>query len=60
MRDDFMSMVSHELRTPLNTLFLETAGAQAYWRGATPSRSRRRSFKDMVERDQRQIQSMCA
>ena len=56
VRDDFMSMVSHELRTPLNTLSLESQLRRLHiQRGTFPGPEQ---WRAMVERDERQIQSM--
>ncbi|WP_312298985.1 hybrid sensor histidine kinase/response regulator [Stutzerimonas nitrititolerans] len=58
MRDDFMSVVSHELKTPLNTLILEVQ-----LRKLQLSRNNFAAFEHdrlhaMVNRDERQIQSL--
>lgn len=58
MRDDFMSIVSHEVRTPLNGLILETQLrkmhlAKGNFAAFTPER-----LHAMVERDERQINSL--
>ncbi|EKT4522129.1 hybrid sensor histidine kinase/response regulator [Pseudomonas putida] len=58
MRDDFMSIVSHEVRTPLNGLILETQLrkmhlAKGNLDAFTPDR-----LQAMVERDERQINSL--
>ncbi|WP_312933357.1 hybrid sensor histidine kinase/response regulator [Pseudomonas sp.] len=58
MRDDFMSIVSHEVRTPLNGLILETQ-----LRKMNLARGNLAAFSTdklhlMVERDERQINSL--
>ncbi|MDZ5603719.1 hybrid sensor histidine kinase/response regulator [Pseudomonas sp. RP23018S] len=58
MRDDFMSIVSHEVRTPLNGLILETQ-----LRKMNLARDNMAAFTPdklhlMVERDERQINSL--
>ncbi|MFP3515644.1 hybrid sensor histidine kinase/response regulator [Pseudomonas sp. SIMBA_077] len=58
MRDDFMSIVSHEVRTPLNGLILETQLRKMHLeRGNTQAFSMDK-LQSMVERDERQIQSL--
>jgi len=58
MRDDFMSIVSHEVRTPLNGLILETQLRRMHLeRGNTQAFSMEK-LQSMVERDERQIQSL--
>ncbi|HEY1227246.1 MAG TPA: hybrid sensor histidine kinase/response regulator, partial [Ramlibacter sp.] len=58
MRDDFMSMVSHELRTPLNTLYLETQVRKLHLSKGNTVHFGPERLPAMIERDQRQIQSM--
>ncbi|AYQ26731.1 MULTISPECIES: hybrid sensor histidine kinase/response regulator [unclassified Polaromonas] len=58
MRDDFMSMVAHELRTPLNTLFLEAQLRKMQLDRGNAAIFDAAYLKNMVARDQRQIQSM--
>jgi len=58
MRDDFMSMVSHELRTPLNTLYLETQVRKLHLSKGNTVHFGPDRLPAMIERDQRQIQSM--
>ncbi|HYP71568.1 MAG TPA: HAMP domain-containing sensor histidine kinase, partial [Variovorax sp.] len=58
MRDDFMSMVSHELRTPLNTLYLETQLRKRHLNKGNTVHFALDRLPAMIERDQRQIQSM--
>lgn len=58
MRDDFMSMVSHELRTPLNTLYLETQVRKLHLSKGNTVHFGPDRLPTMIERDQRQIQSM--
>ncbi|MDR0208750.1 MAG: hybrid sensor histidine kinase/response regulator [Pseudomonas putida] len=58
MRDDFMSIVSHEVRTPLNGLILETQLRKMHLaKGNTAAFSEER-LRAMVERDERQINSL--
>jgi len=58
MRDDFMSIVSHEVRTPLNGLILETQLRKMHLaRGNTDAFSPDK-LQAMVERDERQINSL--
>jgi len=58
MRDDFMSIVSHEVRTPLNGLILETQLRKMHLaRGNTAAFSPDK-LQAMVERDERQINSL--
>lgn len=58
MRDDFMSIVSHEVRTPLNGLILEAQLRRMHLsRGNLAAFSEDR-LKAMVERDERQINSL--
>lgn len=58
MRDDFMSLVAHELRTPLNTLHLETQVRRLRLQREEISAFNKDYLNAMVERDNRQIQSM--
>lgn len=58
MRDDFMSMVSHELRTPLNTLLLDTQLRKLHLSRGTADSFTPEKLREMVDRDQRQIQGM--
>jgi len=58
MRDDFISLVAHELRTPLNTLHIETQVRQVQLQRGDLSVFNGERLACMVERDNRQIQSM--
>ena len=58
MRDDFISLVAHELRTPLNTLHIETQVRQLQLQRGDLSVFNEERLNSMVERDNRQIQSM--
>lgn len=58
MRDDFISLVAHELRTPLNTLHIETQLRQLQLQRGDLSVFNSERLSCMVERDNRQIQSM--
>jgi signal transduction histidine kinase len=58
MRDDFMSIVSHEVRTPLNGLILETQLRKLHLAKDNASAFSMDKLKAMVERDERQIQSL--
>jgi len=58
MRDDFMSIVSHEVRTPLNGLILETQLRKLHLAKDNASAFTLDKLKAMVERDERQIQSL--
>jgi signal transduction histidine kinase len=58
MRDDFMSMVSHELRTPLNTLALEAQLRKHHLGRGKMDAFTPDKLRAMVERDERQVQSM--
>jgi signal transduction histidine kinase len=58
MRDDFMSIVSHEVRTPLNGLILETQLRKLHLAKDNASAFTMDKLKAMVERDERQIQSL--
>ena len=56
MRDDFMSMIAHELRNPLNSVYLQAQLRRKML--AMPSPPNQQTMQKMVERDERQIQSM--
>ncbi|WP_295472998.1 hybrid sensor histidine kinase/response regulator [uncultured Pseudomonas sp.] len=58
MRDDFMSIVSHEVRTPLNGLILETQLRKLHLAKNNESAFSLDKIRSMVERDERQIQSL--
>lgn len=58
MRDDFMSIVSHEVRTPLNGLILETQLRKLHLAKNNASAFTMEKLHAMVERDERQIQSL--
>ncbi|WP_163029120.1 hybrid sensor histidine kinase/response regulator, partial [Pseudomonas viridiflava] len=58
MRDDFMSIVSHEVRTPLNGLILETQLRKLHLAKGNMSAFTLDKLRAMVERDERQIQSL--
>ena len=58
MRDDFMSIVSHEVRTPLNGLILETQLRKMHLARENAAAFTLDKMKAMVERDERQIQSL--
>jgi signal transduction histidine kinase len=58
MRDDFMSIVSHEVRTPLNGLILETQLRKLHLAKGNASAFTMEKLHAMVERDERQIQSL--
>ena len=58
MRDDFMSIVSHEVRTPLNGLILETQLRKMHLARNNASAFTMDKMHAMVERDERQIQSL--
>ena len=58
MRDDFMSIVSHEVRTPLNGLILETQLRKMHLARDNAAAFTLDKMKAMVERDERQIQSL--
>ncbi|MCV4282130.1 hybrid sensor histidine kinase/response regulator [Pseudomonas capsici] len=58
MRDDFMSIVSHEVRTPLNGLILETQLRKLHLAKDNTSAFTLDKLRGMVERDERQIQSL--
>ncbi|MBF8675775.1 hybrid sensor histidine kinase/response regulator [Pseudomonas fulva] len=58
MRDDFMSIVSHEVRTPLNGLILETQLRKLNLARGNLEAFTEEKLKAMVERDERQINSL--
>ncbi len=58
MRDDFMSIVSHEVRTPLNGLILETQLRKMHLARDNADAFTLDKIRSMVERDERQIQSL--
>ncbi len=58
LRDDFMSMAAHELRTPINTLFLETQLRKMQLKRGQAEIFDAAYLQTMVDKDQRQIQSM--
>lgn len=58
MRDDFMSVVSHEVRTPLNGLILETQLRKMHLAKGNADAFTLDKMRGMVERDERQIQSL--
>ncbi|RMQ40867.1 Sensor histidine kinase/response regulator [Pseudomonas cichorii] len=58
MRDDFMSIVSHEVRTPLNGLILETQLRKLHLAKDNASAFTMDKLRGMVDRDERQIQSL--
>ena len=58
MRDDFMSIVSHEVRTPLNGLILETQLRKLHLAKGNAEAFSLDKMQAMVERDERQIQSL--
>ena len=58
MRDDFMSVVSHEVRTPLNGLILETQLRKLHLARDNADAFSLEKMRGMVERDERQIQSL--
>ncbi|MFT0869710.1 ATP-binding protein [Pseudomonas sp. CAM1A] len=58
MRDDFMSIVSHEVRTPLNGLILETQLRRMHLSRGNLAAFSEDKLKAMVERDERQINSL--
>ncbi|WP_213880382.1 hybrid sensor histidine kinase/response regulator [Pseudomonas sp. dw_358] len=58
MRDDFMSIVSHEVRTPLNGLILETQLRKLHLARDNADAFSLEKMRGMVERDERQIQSL--
>jgi len=58
MRDDFMSIVSHEVRTPLNGLILETQLRKMHLSRGNHDAFSADKLQAMVERDERQINSL--
>lgn len=58
MRDDFMSIVSHEVRTPLNGLILETQLRKLHLARDNADAFTLDKMRAMVERDERQINSL--
>ncbi|WP_194788810.1 hybrid sensor histidine kinase/response regulator [Pseudomonas sp. UFMG81] len=58
MRDDFMSIVSHEVRTPLNGLILEAQLRRMHLSRGNLAAFSEDKLKAMVERDERQINSL--
>ncbi len=58
MRDDFMSIVSHEVRTPLNGLILETQLRKMHLARDNADAFALDKMRAMVERDERQINSL--
>ncbi|NIE76260.1 hybrid sensor histidine kinase/response regulator [Pantoea sp. Ap-967] len=58
MRDDFMSIVSHEVRTPLNGLILETQLRKMHLARGNLGAFSADKLQAMVERDERQINSL--
>lgn len=58
MRDDFMSIVSHEVRTPLNGLILETQLRKMHLSRGNLAAFSEDKLQAMVERDERQINSL--
>ncbi|WP_085639735.1 MULTISPECIES: hybrid sensor histidine kinase/response regulator [unclassified Pseudomonas] len=58
MRDDFMSIVAHEVRTPLNGLILETQLRKMHLARDNAAAFTLDKMNAMVERDERQIQSL--
>ncbi|CAI3800666.1 Sensor histidine kinase RcsC [Pseudomonas sp. MM221] len=58
MRDDFMSIVSHEVRTPLNGLILETQLRKLHLARGNLAAFSEDKLQAMVERDERQINSL--
>ncbi|OCT29820.1 hybrid sensor histidine kinase/response regulator [Pseudomonas putida] len=58
MRDDFMSIVSHEVRTPLNGLILETQLRKMHLSRGNLAAFSETHLHAMVERDERQINSL--
>ncbi|AHF67381.1 MULTISPECIES: hybrid sensor histidine kinase/response regulator [Pseudomonas] len=58
MRDDFMSIVSHEVRTPLNGLILETQLRKLHLAKDNTAAFTLDKLRGMVDRDERQIQSL--
>lgn len=58
MRDDFMSIVSHEVRTPLNGLILEAQLRRMHLSRGNLAAFSEDKLRAMVERDERQINSL--
>jgi len=58
MRDDFMSIVAHEVRTPLNGLILETQLRKMHLARDNAAAFTLDKMHAMVDRDERQIQSL--
>ena len=58
MRDDFMSIVSHEVRTPLNGLILEAQLRKMHLARGNLAAFSEDKLQAMVERDERQINSL--
>ena len=58
MRDDFMSIVAHEVRTPLNGLILETQLRKMHLARGNLAAFSGQKLQAMVERDERQINSL--
>ncbi|CAM3775429.1 Sensor histidine kinase RcsC [Pseudomonas reidholzensis] len=58
MRDDFMSIVSHEVRTPLNGLILEAQLRKMHLARGNLEAFSEDKLQAMVERDERQINSL--
>jgi signal transduction histidine kinase len=58
MRDDFMSIVAHEVRTPLNGLILETQLRKMHLARGNLAAFSGDKLQAMVERDERQINSL--
>ncbi|MGJ7550081.1 hybrid sensor histidine kinase/response regulator [Pseudomonas alloputida] len=58
MRDDFMSIVAHEVRTPLNGLILETQLRKMHLGRGNLDAFSAEKLQAMVERDERQINSL--
>ena len=58
MRDDFMSIVAHEVRTPLNGLILETQLRKMHLARDNADAFSLDKMRAMVDRDERQIQSL--
>ena len=58
MRDDFMSIVAHEVRTPLNGLILETQLRKMHLARGNAAAFSLDKMHAMVDRDERQIQSL--
>ncbi|HGA2319043.1 TPA: hybrid sensor histidine kinase/response regulator [Pseudomonas putida] len=58
MRDDFMSIVAHEVRTPLNGLILEAQLRKMHLARGNLAAFSPDKLQAMVERDERQINSL--